>query len=465
MDSWSEDLDPATGRVIAQVGVSSKALVDEAVESARATHESWKRTKPADRARLLRRVSELIRRDGDKLARLESLDTGKPLRQAKADVEVAARYFEFYSDTVSTFGGQAIPLGDEFVAYTRREPLGVTAHIIPWNYPLQIGSRTTAPALAVGNCCVLKPAEEAPLTLLQLGLLLLEAGLPPGALNVVPGDGESTGAALARHPGIDHLSFTGSVEVGRLVSAAAAGNVVPTTLELGGKSPNIVFPDANIDDAVPIIVNSIIQNAGQTCSAGSRLLVHRKVRDRVVQAIVERFQKLRIGPGLDDPDMGPLISEGQLQRVQAHVTRGIQQGRLVVGGSRATEDGLQAGYFFKPTVIDEVALDSFLAREEVFGPVVAVLPFDSPEEAVAIANSTDFGLIAAVWTSDVSIAHWMAQEVRAGQIYINTYGAGGGVEVPFGGFKHSGYGREKGAEALFGYTQTKAIVAKLAVNR
>jgi aldehyde dehydrogenase (NAD+) len=456
------DLDPSTGRELAEVARGGAAEIDAAVAAARDTFErTWRRTKPADRARILRHMAELIRRDREQLADLESQDTGKPLKQARSDADVAARYFEFYASAIETLYGDTIAVGSDLFVYTLREPYGVTAHIIPWNYPMQIGARTVAPALAAGNCCVLKPAEEAPLTAIQLGRIGLEAGLPPGALNVVPGFGEEAGAALAAHPGIDHLSFTGSVEVGKLVSKAAAEHVLPVTLELGGKSPNVIFADADLDVAMPVVVNSIIQNAGQTCSAGSRLLVEARAHDRIVSDLVERFQKVSLGPGPADPDMGPLISAAQLERVSGYVELGKTEARAVTGGSRPDGEGLKDGYFFTPTVFDDVPPTAVIAREEIFGPVVAVSSFAGIDEATQLANGTDYGLVAAVWTRDVSTAHFMARELRAGQVFVNTYGASGGPEMPFGGVKRSGHGREKGLEGLLEFTQIKTVALKL----
>lgn len=458
-----EDVDPSTGQTCATVARCGEAEIDQAVQAARETYEqSWRHTTPDERARILHKIAELLLRDHEELSRLESMDTGKPLKQAQADTTVAARYFEFYANTIESLYGDTIPALADTFTYTVREPYGVAGHIIPWNYPIQMSCRTAAPALAAGNCCVVKPAEEAPLTPIKLGELALEAGLPPGALNVVPGYGEEAGAPLAAHAGIDHLAFTGSVEIGRIVGKAAAENVIPVTLELGGKSPNVVFADADIEGAVPVIVNSIIQNAGQTCSAGSRLLVEESVQDQVVEAVAGKFADITIGPSLEDPDLGPIISREQLERVESYVQAGKSEANLLAGGSTPQEERLQDGFFFEPTLFGGVSPGDKLSQEEVFGPVLVATPFDGLEEAAEIANGTDYGLIAAVWTADVGKAHWLAREIRAGQVYVNTYGAGGGVELPFGGFKKSGHGREKGYEALYEYSQVKTVAIKYA---
>jgi aldehyde dehydrogenase (NAD+)/betaine-aldehyde dehydrogenase len=457
-----EDIDPSTGDVLAEVTRGGAQEIEAAVASARQTLESrWRATPPSERARTLRRISDLLRRDRDLLADLESRDTGKPLRQARTDADIAIRYFDFYASAVEVLYGNTIPVSSDVFVYTLREPHGVTGHIIPWNYPLQIGARTVAPALAAGNCCVLKPAEEAPLTAIHLGRIALEAGLPPGALNVVPGYGEEAGAALAAHPGIDHLAFTGSAEVGTLVSKAAADHVIPVTLELGGKSPNLVFADAELAAAMPVVVNSIIQNAGQTCSAGSRLLVDERVHDRVVHDLTGRFRQVGLGPGPADPDMGPLISAAQLDRVARYVEQGKAEARVLIGGEPPDDPQLRGGFFFLPTVFDQVPPSAVIAQEEIFGPVVSVTTFRDPAEAAQLANSTSFGLVAAVWTQDVSTAHLMAREIQAGQVFVNTYGASGGPEMPFGGVKRSGHGREKGFEGLLEYTQVKTVAMKI----
>jgi aldehyde dehydrogenase (NAD+) len=453
--------DPATGNPLAEVSQCGPAEVDDAITAAEHAAPAWRRAGPQKRSELLQRLAALIRNEADALALLESEDTGKPIRQAAADVAIAARYFQFYGNLAEALDGRTIATSSDVFAYTIPEPYGVTGHIIPWNYPIQIASRTIAPALATGNCCVLKPAEEAPLTPLRLGELALEAGFPPGTLNVVPGLGEEAGAAIAAHPRIAHLSFTGSAEVGRLVGRAAADNCVPVTLELGGKSPNIVFADADIEVAIPLIVNSILQNAGQTCSAGSRLLVEQPIYERVVGLVAEAFRTTRLGPGREDPDLGPLISSAQRDRVQAYVDAGKRTARLVVGGDAPSEARLAAGYYWLPTLFDDVSRDALIAQEEIFGPVVAATSFADVEEALSLAESTNYGLIAAIWTNNVHHAHSIARELRVGQVFVNSYGAGGRVELPFGGFKQSGHGREKGFEALETYTQPKTVAIQL----
>ncbi len=452
--------DPSTGEVMAVTADCGPGEIDLAVTAAQTAAASWRRTAVADRARLLRRMSALIERDLDSLGRLEAQQTGKPLRQGLRDAEITVRYFDFYASAVETFYGTSFPLNDTTSVQTMWEPHGVTAHIIPWNYPMQILGRSVAPSLAMGNCVVLKPAEEAPLTALKLAELALEAGFPPGAFNVVPGYGESAGAALTAHPGIGHISFTGSVEVGKIISHAAADLLVPVIMELGGKSPNLVFADADLDRAVPVIVNSILQNGGQTCSAGSRLLVHESIHDDLVARIAEHFRGVRVGPALGDPDLGPLISGPQRDRVVSFVSESGRGGDLLTGGEPLTGGGYGNGYFYAPTLIDNVTPDQRIFHEEVFGPVLAVTTFATHDEAVELANGTDYGLVTGVWTTNVSTAQRMIRDIKAGQVFVNTYGASGGVELPFGGFKQSGYGREKGAEGLRGFAQVKtAIIA------
>jgi acyl-CoA reductase-like NAD-dependent aldehyde dehydrogenase len=460
-----DTIDPSTGEPLATVASASRADIDRAVASARSALDSkdWGGAPPAERGRIMWRIAQAIRERAEELATLESRDNGKPLRQARTDVQVAARYFEFFAGIADKIMGHTIPLGPGFLDYTVREPIGVSAQIVPWNYPIQIGARGVAPALAAGCTVVLKPSSEAPMTALRLGEIGLACGLPPGVLNVVPGTGSVAGAALASHPDINQLTFTGSVEVGVGVAKMAAVNVVPVVMELGGKSPNIVFADADLDAAAAGVANAIFQNAGQTCSAGSRLLVERKAHGALVGRLAARVKTMRIGPGVSDPDLGPIISKRQLETIERYVAIGREEGaEIAAGGGRPSDPSLGRGFYFQPTLLDGVAPDMRVAQEEIFGPVLAIIGFDDVGEAAAIANRSQYGLVAGVWTRDVNTAMTLASRIKAGQIYVNTYGAGGGVELPFGGYKKSGYGREKSLEALASYTQTKNVCIKFA---
>ncbi|EKU47213.1 aldehyde dehydrogenase family protein [Brevibacterium sp. LS14] len=456
------NIDPATGDHLGDVSRGGADEVDRAVKAAAKAQREWKRSSPEQRSRLLVTTAEAIRTHRDELARIESEDTGKPLTQAYADVDVCARYFEFYGHTIEAYYGTTIPLAADMHVYTRREPYGVTGHIVAWNYPLQLIGRAAATSLATGNCAVAKPADETPRSTVRLAELLHSVGFPAGAFNVVTGLGAEAGAALAAHPGVAHLGFVGSTEVGAQIAHAAAERVVPTILELGGKSANIVFADADIDAAIPSLVRSIIQNAGQTCSAGARLIVARDVHAEVIEKLAAAMEQVTIGHGLDDPMLGPLISPKQFERVEGFLTD-IGDARIVTGGSRpqGLADDLGGGAFIAPTLVDGVTPGSTIAQQEVFGPVVVAMTFADDEEAVDLANGTEYGLVSALWTRDLSRAHRIAAEVEAGQVFVNTYGAGGGVELPFGGFKKSGYGREKSIEALDEYTQTKTVVIRL----
>jgi len=407
------------------------------------------------------RIAQALRDQTEELATLESRDNGKPLRQARTDVQVAARYFEFFAGIADKIMGHTIPLGPGYLDFTIREPIGVSAHIVPWNYPIQIGARGVAPALAAGCAVVLKPSSEAPMTALRLGEIALACGLPPGILNVVPGTGSEAGVALASHPRINQLTFTGSVDVGIRVAQMAAQNVVPVVMELGGKSPNIVFADADLDLAAQGVATAIFQNAGQTCSAGSRLLVERKAHGALVDRLAARAKSMRVGPGVSDPDMGPIISKRQLETIEKYVQVGTSEGaHVAAGGARPADPSLGGGYYFQPTLLESVSAGMRVAQEEIFGPVLAIIDFDELEEAATIANRSDYGLVAGIWTRDINKAMALAARIKSGQIYINTYGAGGGVELPFGGYKKSGYGREKGLESLASYTQVKNVCIK-----
>lgn len=455
---WFDTFDPSTGWLLASLPEGSAVDVNAAVDAAQKAFESWSQIDAMERGRLLAQLGHRILANLPRLARLESRDTGKPLAQAEADVRVAARYFEFYAGAADKFGGETIPVPGPFLDYTLREPLGVVAHIIPWNYPLQIGARAIAAPLCVGNTVVLKPAEEASLSVLELALLCQEVGIPPGVVNVVVGSGASTGSPLAAHSRINHLTFTGSLEVGREVAKAAAEHVVPVTLELGGKSPHVVFHGAKLDRAIPIILRSFLQNAGQTCSAGSRILVEDRIRDELIERLNDALGTVSIGPGLSNPDLGPLISEKQKLRVQHYVELAERGGATIFSGSVPPQS---PGYFVPPMILRDVSPDNPVFHEEIFGPVASVTSFTSESDAVRLANATQYGLVAAVWTTDVGKAHRMAHRIQAGQVFINSYGAGGGVEMPFGGYGHSGYGREKGLEALYHYTQVKNIAVSL----
>ena len=457
------NIDPSTGATLGDVARAGDEEIDQAVTAARRASRGWRATSPEQRSDLLSALAGLIDREVETLARLESEDSGKPLSQARNDARVCARYFRFYSRVIESYYGLSIPLRPDLHVYTRREPLGVTGNIVAWNYPMQLFGRGVAPAIATGNCAVLKPADETPRTAVHLARLASEAGFPPGVINVVAGLGPEAGAALAAHPGIDHLSFVGSTEVGRLIAGAAASRVAPATLELGGKSAHLVFGDADVERAATVAANAILQNAGQTCSAGSRLLVDERVHDELLQRIADRFAAVSIGPGITDPDLGPLVSRKQQDRVRGYVesARETEKADIVCGGTVAEPDGITGGAYFTPTLIDGVDPAAKIAREEIFGPVLTVTTFAAEDEAVALANGTDYALMGAVWTTDLARAHRVAAQVDGGQIYVNTYGAGGGVELPFGGFRKSGYGREKGVEALDAYTATKTIVVQL----
>lgn len=458
-----EVVDPSTGGPLATVAKATTADVSRAVAAAHAALESkaWGGILPAERGRIMQRIAQAIRGRAEELATLESRDNGKPLTQARTDVQVAARYFEFFGGVADKIMGHTIPIGPGFIDFTVREPIGVSAQIVPWNYPIQIGARGVAPAIAAGCAVVLKPSSEAPMTALRLGEIGLECGLPPGALNVVPGTGAEAGVALASHPDINQLTFTGSVDVGITVARMAAGNVVPVVMELGGKSPNIVFADADLDATVRGVSTAIFQNAGQTCSAGSRLLVERPAHAALVAKLTERARSMRIGPGVSDPDMGPIISKRQLETIERYVAIGTGEGATIAaGGGRPSGASLGQGYYFQPTLLDGVSADMRVAQEEIFGPVLAIVAFDDLDEAARIANHSQYGLVAGIWTRDINKALTLASRIKSGQVYVNTYGAGGGVELPFGGYKKSGYGREKGLESLASYTQVKNVCIK-----
>lgn len=457
-------LDPSDGQVFTQIARGNAADIQRAVAAARRAADggAWSRLAPVERGRLLRKLGDAIAAHHDELALLEQRDCGKPVKQARADATACARYFEFYSGACDKLHGDTIPYTPGFAVMTWYEPHGVTGHIIPWNYPMQIFGRSVGGALAAGNACVVKPAEDACLSLLRIAELAADCGFPDGALNIVTGYGHEAGQALADAPGIDHISFTGSARVGTIIAQSAAKRHVPVTLELGGKSPQIVFADANLDEAVPVIINAIVQNAGQTCSAGSRLLVEASVYERVLAAVGERVAALRVGPAAMDLDVGPLIRANQLDRVNTFLApyqAGRAAGRLLAQGS-IVDAAPKGGFYAKPSLIADVAPDAPLACDEVFGPVLAAIPFRDEADAVRLANVTEYGLVAGVWSENGGRGLRMARALRSGQVFVNNYGAGGGVELPFGGVKSSGYGREKGFEALYGFSTMKTVVVK-----
>jgi len=449
---------PSTGEVLCKVARGSAKDIDEAVLAAQAAMDGeWGRMTALERGRILTKIGEKIKKYEDELTEIESHDVGKPLKQARADAIAMARYFEFYGGSADKVMGHTIPYMEGYTVYTLREPHGVTGHIVPWNYPMQITGRCVGGALAMGNTCVLKPSEEACLTALLFARIAEEAGLPKGVLNVVPGFGAEAGAALSSHPGVHHISFTGSVGVGKLVQKAAGDNIVPVTLELGGKSPQIVFDDADLDAALPFLVAGGIQNAGQTCSAGTRIIAQSGIYEKLIEMMSEKYKALQVGKATDDLDVGPLISAKQLNTVKSYIEAGEKSGLKIAAQGSIVYDAPENGNYVSPTLFRDVSNDHKLAQEEIFGPVQVVIPFDSEEEAIKIANGTEYGLVTGVWTRDGGRQLRMAKAVKAGQLFINNYGAGGGVELPFGGIGKSGFGREKGFEALYGFSVLKTV--------
>ena len=452
-------INPATGETFDTLARGDARDVDRAVAAARAALSGpWGRMTATERGRILLKMSTLILERAEEFAQLEARDTGKPMSQARNDIQVAARYCEYYAGAADKVHGQQIPYLNDFHVVVLREPYGVTAHILPWNYPAQMFGRSIVPALAMGNAAVLKPSEDACMTPLAFSEIAKQAGLPDGALNVVTGLGEEAGAALTSHGDIDFVTFTGSPEVGTLVQKAAADRTLKVVLELGGKSPQIVFDDADLDRAATFILKAITQNAGQTCSAGSRLLVQRSIYDRFVKTVAERFTQSMAGTPEQDRDCGPLINAAQKARVEGYIRSAREAGIPMLAQGKVADGVHPGGYYVAPTLFGEVPRNHQLACEEVFGPVLAAIPFDTEEDAIALANATEFGLLAGVWTRDGGRQTRVARQMKCGQVYINCYGAGGGVELPFGGVKKSGHGREKGFLALEEFCTVKTVV-------
>ena len=456
-----DSIDPATGEVLARVAEGDKADIDLAVKAARRAFESgpWAKMTASQRGRIIWKIADLLEEHTEEFAELETLDNGKPLSVSRvADVPLAVDLFRYMAGWATKIEGSTIPIAGPFLAYTRREPIGVVGQIIPWNFPLLMAAWKLGPALATGCTVVLKPAEQTPLSALRLGEIALEAGLPPGVLNIVTGFGETAGAALAAHPDVDKIAFTGSTEVGRLIVQAAAGNLKKVTLELGGKSPNIVFDDADMKQATAGAASAIFFNHGQCCCAGSRLFIEQKSFDQVVEGISEAAKKIKVGPGMNaDSNMGPLVSEEQFRRVTGYMEAGIKEGaKAVVGGKKVGN----RGYFVEPTVLVNTTPNMKVVREEIFGPVVTAMPFQSVEEIAAEANNTPYGLAAGIWTKDIGKAHALANKLKAGTVWINCYNVFDAA-MPFGGYKQSGWGREMGKQALELYTETKAVCVRI----
>lgn len=463
-----EVFDPATGERLGAVPSAGPEDVDRAVRAARTAFEEgpWRRMQPAERGRIVWRIGELLLKHAAELAQIESIDNGKPSAVAQAaDIPIAADVFQYHAGWATKLHGRSMEPsvsympGTRWHAYTRREPVGVCGQIIPWNFPLLMAAFKLAPALATGNVVVLKVAEDTPLSALRLGQLLQEAGVPDGVVNIITGYGENAGAPLAAHPDVDKVAFTGSTEVGRLIVDAAKGNLKKVSLELGGKSPNIILDDANLDKAIPGAAEAIFFNHGQCCTAGSRLFVQSGVYDKVMEGLADYAKSIRLGPGLDpDTTMGPLVSAKQLERVKGYVDSGKGAGaKAVVGGDRVGDKG----YFFAPTILAEVDDNMAVYREEIFGPVVCAARFDEVDaQLIARANDSIYGLAAGIWTRDLEKAHSLAAELRTGTVWVNTYNALD-PSLPFGGFKQSGWGRENGNEVLEHYLEHKAVAIAL----
>jgi len=457
-----ESVDPGSGRSIGVVPAGSQQSIEAAVGAAKsALSGPWRDISPRERGQILWRVGEAIRDDKERLALVETLDNGKPLKEAEVCVDRTADYFCYYAGMADKLEGSSVPLGAGKLCFTEHVPVGVTGHIIPWNVPLNMIARGLAPALTCGNTAVVKPAEDTSMTALLVVELMEKAGIPPGVVNVVSGFGHVAGQALAEHPDVHHVTFTGSVATGKTVMTAAAKHVASVSLELGGKSPHIILDDADLERAIPDIIRAVFANSGQICSAGTRLLVQKGICDELLDRLTQESTKLTLGHGLDNQDLGPLVSAKQLETVNGFASRAVERGiEFASGGEPISLEGFEQGFYFPPSIAIDVPVDDELANDEVFGPILSVIPIDDLEQAIAIGNSSEYGLAAGIHTRDINQAMKFARGIEAGQVYINGY-HGAGDTVPFGGFKQSGIGREKGLAALNAYYEIKSVVVTL----
>jgi len=452
--------DPGNGEQFAEAALGGETEVELAVSAAKEAFErgQWPRMRPVDRGRIMHEIAAGLLAHREELARIEVQESGKPLRDAYWEVDCSARFFEFYGGFCDKHQGTSVPLGPRFMDWTVLEPIGVSLHIVPWNYPLQVAVRGVAPALATGCSVIIKPATDTPITAWKLAQICAEAGLPAGTMNVIPGRGSLVGTTLAAHPGVDQITFTGSVATGQRVMVAAATHTIPVNMELGGKSPQIVFDDADLDRILPIVSQGMFCHAGQVCNAGTRLIVSENLRAMVADRLHATASAMVLGHGFDDPDMGPVISRNAKSQIEEYLEIGRADAERVLVGAAVPDEGPFAnGWFVSPVILDGVPNTARVAQEEIFGPILTVIPFDSDEEAIEIANQSEFGLVAGVFTANIDRAMAAAELLRAGQVWINSFGIGLDVEFPFGGYKRSGFGREKGLEALGAYIQVKNI--------
>jgi len=455
-----ELINPASGETIGHVPRAGKEEAKEAIEVARKAFESpaWREMEQTKRGKILMQIAALMREHFDEVSKLETLNQGKPLRESKADVAWAIRVFEYWGGAADKIQGETIPVTPNRLTYTLREPLGVTAHIIPWNYPLALGTRSLAPALAAGNTVVAKPAELTPLTLLKVAEFAQKSGLPDGVLNIITGSGSVVGRELVSSPNVDGITFTGSTETGHQIMETAAKSITPVLLELGGKNPNIIFPDADMQRAVQMAKYAIFTNAGQMCWAGSRLFLHEDVYEKFLGELKKQTEQIKLGPGLDEKtELGPMVSKEQQQRVLGYVKSGLEDGaKLITGGQTPDDPALRNGFFVKPTIFADVSSTMKIGCEEIFGPVLAVFRFSKAEEVVRMANETQFGLYAGVWTNDLKLAHRVVGALQAGVVAVNDYLVAY-PQTPFGGYKDSGIGYENGLQAISHYTRIKSV--------